>query len=257
MTFKYIYTFVFLAFVSNLFAQVPGFMGKRLLITANVGPSFAIPFSTYGADTDYKFRPKLGITTEYTISRKISLGFKYTYSKTNLTMSVYEKSPFYFGEFDELYTTPAVVNNHTLSFRWTKHRSGNLPAPLGFYSGHDFGIGFGSFVDTKGLIPNENGKFKKGTYLTAVLPNLSTFIGSRRAIGKHLMLGFNMELNWIATGYVLFNFDYDPFNNNTGSVDLSDKTAGEFQYMVSRNAARLSYYYSNLLNLSLDITFLP
>jgi hypothetical protein len=56
---------------------------------------------------------------------------------------------------------------------------------------------------------------------------------------------------------VLFNFDYDPFNNNTGSVDLSDKTAGEFQYMVSRNAARLSYYYSNLLNLSLDITFLP
>ncbi|UPT66814.1 MAG: hypothetical protein M0D57_20675 [Sphingobacteriales bacterium JAD_PAG50586_3] len=76
-------------------------------------------------------------------------------------------------------------------------------------------------------------------------------------MGKRLLLGFNMEFNWWAMIYMGLNFDSDPYNNNSGSVDLSDKTVGEFQHIVIKDATKQAYYYSNMINLSLDITFLP
>ncbi|UPT66815.1 MAG: hypothetical protein M0D57_20680 [Sphingobacteriales bacterium JAD_PAG50586_3] len=108
-------------------------MGKRLLVTANVGPSLAFPFSSYGADADFKFRPKLGLTTEYVINRKTSLIFQYNYSSTKMDVHTYEEDFWANGYFNELDAFPAAVNNHSINFKYAKHISSSLPAPLGFF----------------------------------------------------------------------------------------------------------------------------
>ena len=256
MKLKHIYIILLLAVFSAAKAQPPGFMGKRFLVTANVGPSLAFPFNSYGSDAGFKFKPKLGLTTEYVVNRKTTVIFQYNYSSTKLSVSSYLKDPFY-NDFTELGTHPAAVHNSSINFKYARHINGNLPAPLGFYWGHGVGIGIAGFVDKEGAFTNENGKAKNGTYLTSILPNLYSFIGNRRAIGKKLMLGFNMEFNWWGMIYMGLNFDYDPYFSNTGTVDLSSKTTGQFQHMINKNATKQAYYYSNMINLSLDITFLP
>lgn len=260
--------FVLALLVSTILsAQVPGYMGRKLLVSLTISPNVSFPFDSYdeyegGGGTKFKVKPRFSGIVEYVYNRRRSIGFKYSYLKTTgLNIPIFYKIPGIAYPFTVGGYAPASVSAHSIGLRYIKYTSGNLPAPLGRYWGVYGGVGIATFNDIKGAFLNIDGK-EKGPYMTRVLPDINFFIGTRRGIGKFLMYSLNIEFNVAALSYVVFNSDFDPYLTSTPwggtySSDISYKPAGYFQNSVNRDATGKAYYYSNLLGVSLELTLLP
>lgn len=256
---------------STIYSQVPGYMGRRLLITPTIGPNLNIPFSVYDDDSfgssggsEFSVRPKFGLAIDFAYSRQRTIGLKYSYSNTQLSMPVFYKvnNNNYGYPFLTAFYSPANVRSHSLGIRYSKYISGNIPAPLGMYWGVTAGIGIASFNDPKGVFPNYSNP-KIGTYLTSVLFDVIPYWGIRRGIGKRFMWSANIEFNFIALCYLGLNYDFNPYGNESlfggysTDSDIQSKPAGYFQRKVTKNTTAMAYYSSNLFGITLELSFLP
>ncbi len=269
MRVKIIAIILFAFSISTVYSQVPGYMGHRLLVSPIIGPILSIPFDTYSEDgtggggAKFKIKPKFGVALDFAYNRQRTIGVRYTYTKTDLSMPVFYKDIYQQGyPFLTAFYSPASVSCHSIGLRFTKYISGNIPAPLGMHWGVTAGLGIATFNDPKGVFPNYNNP-KKGPYLTSILPDIIPYWGIRRGLGKRFMWSANVEFNFIALCYIGLNYDFEPYGNETlfggysTDNDIQAKPAGHFQHKVTKHTTAMAYYYSNLFGVSLELSFLP
>lgn len=243
--------FLFLvAIATNMAAQVPGYKGKRMLISANIAPSLISPIlgdeGSYGSPLNYRIRPRFGGSFDYVVNRRSTLGLRYTFLNIgNLAYSYYDGST--------SGVAPISVGLHSINLRWTRYRSGNLPAPLGVYYGWNLGLGISSLVDKEGKLLDPYGEKKKGVYVNGIHPDVIGFIGIRRGIGSRVMWSISAELNLAYVGYLL-SFVSD--GKDASEIDGTSED-GKWTYLDNKFIARSAYYSSNTFNITLEFTFLP
>lgn len=241
---------ILVATATNIAAQVPGYKGKRMLISANIAPSLISPIIGDGNSSSstikYRIRPRFGGSFDYVVNRKSTLGFRYTF------LNIGDMSTEYYdgaisGE------APISVSVQSFDLRWTRYRSGNLPAPLGVYYGWNLGLGISSLVDKDGLMLDPNGKKKKGVYLSSIHPDVIGFFGVRRGIGSRVMWGISVELNFAYMGYL-----FSALGDGKDASEIEGTSEdGKWTYLDNKAIARSAYYNSNTFNLTLELSFLP
>lgn len=221
-----------LLIITQIKAQVPGYLGKRFLVSANITPAITFPFDDLGggqSSVRFGVVPRYGAGIEYVINRRrsISLRYAYTQSKTR----VY--NPYDIDDIDPYFYGKAI--QHRISLRSGRSFSGNLPAPLGVYAGWDLSFTIGQL--------RQNSVFGSSKY-TKVIPSIFSYMGYRRAIGKRFMAGAMFEFNWFYIGYIysgIFTGGYDPYNPDED---------------FSKSLLKSYYYNSNLVNITLEFSFL-
>lgn len=252
-----------------LAAQVPGYQGRRFLISANIGPNFILPNGYSGDYNDvvdgssfnsFKIRPRFGASIDWTLNRKSTIGIKYSLVQMGANAPVYSLEPGWMGYPDEvLYTGDgsAKIKCHSVGLRYTKYgrRNDNLPAPLGTFGGYQLGVGLSQFYDVDGRFLTRNGIVNKGLYLTTIHPDVIVFFGVRRGIGKRMMWSFLTEFNFAYLGFIVADVNWDI--RNMPELEPGTNEAGKHQYIANKYLARSNYFNSNIINLTFELTFLP
>ncbi len=214
-------------------AQVPGYLGKRFLVSANITPAISFPFDELGGgESSVRFGvvPRYGAGIEYVINRRRTISFRYAFTQSKLRIY----NPYDIDDIDPYYYGKAL--QHRISLRTGRSFSGNLPAPLGVYAGWDLSLTFGQL--------RQKNVFGSSGY-KRIIPSVFSYMGYRRAIGKRIMAGAMFEFNWFYIGYIysgVFSGGYD--YSNPGSS-------------FPKQLLKSYYYNSNLVNITFEFTFLP
>lgn len=212
-------------------AQVPGYLGRRFLITAHGTPAIIFPFDNLSGNASLKFgvTPRYGLGFEYVTSRRRTFGVRYSFNQTKGNVYNYiDALPIFTGK--------GTLMQHRVSLRTGRNSAGSLPAPLGMHAGWDLS-GTIAVLQQPG----------RANYIR-VIPSVFSYLGYRRALGNRFMAGVQFELNWFYFGYIFTNMILDEtFNANPGNPD----------YNYRRAFVNNHYYNSNLLNFSVELSILP
>lgn len=199
-----IITILLLAFFAGK-AQIPGYMGKRIITGAEVsiGPGFPmIGWDASELKSDIFLGLSYGIHCDYVLSRNQSLGFKYNFASYKFNQAymydgfndpnLWSVNPQY--PPDPTYVlTPMKLNIHTVALSWKKFRT-NIPAPLGRYFGLEVGASVLPINDVDGVLPRESGGPKKGKYVSMVQPFFGIGWGTQRIYFNGLVQNVNINL---------------------------------------------------------------
>lgn len=264
---KKIIILISLAVSATLAAQVPGYMGRRFLISANLSPNVILPvefdgdylYGNYPVNS-FQIRPRFGASVDWTLTRNQTIGIKYSFVQTGASAPIYYLQSGGFWYPDEVWSggnARGVVKSHSIGLRFAGYgrRDNNLPAPVGLFGGYQLGVGLSQFYDTKGQFLRPDGKVRKGLFVTTAHPEVILFIGIRRGLGKKVMWSFLSEFNFAYLGYFLGDINWE--ENNPASEVKGTNAAGQEQYITNKYIARGIYYNANLFNLTFEFTFLP
>lgn len=273
MKFKTIYIILLCFTVQYIYAQVPGYIGKRFLLSANIGPNITFPFTTndnnyldnlsYGEPpyvSKLKINLRFGGSIDYVYNRRNTIGVKCSFVQTGLSMPVYynNSGSSGYGVHGIGGGFPATIKCNSIGLRWTRYtKNRNLPAPLGYFYGFNVGAGIAQLDYKKKSFYEPDGKLNNDTRTTKILTDFVLFGGIRRGLGKRLMWGLTVDLNLACLGYFAHFANFSL--NDSGYTDIVDGTspAGKTQYVMNDYLIRSAYYYSSMINLGLEITFLP
>lgn len=228
-----------------LYAQSPGYLGRKVYLGLNVNISPAGLHYVFFPGNDVKMRPSmpyfnLGIFSDLDIAvtRRSSIGFTY-----NLLLNS-------FNVKDE-YVSPAEINSlglqsHTILFKWQRHkRNDELVAPVGFMRGWSAGVTIANVIDKNGVLENNNGEIKKGKYVTAIVPVLFYSFTYRNAITKRLVFTSGINLGVFSLFGGLGGFNYNAYKVNEGNGEAELKR-------IARNIA----YKQSVITVNLGLSYL-
>jgi hypothetical protein len=212
MTIRQIFLLFFLLYFSSLHAQAPGYLGKRMLLKADIGliPTISGPtaanqgFGTlYGAGkTGLAFSTRFGGEVSYTISRKMSVGLGVNYFKTGGIMeNVFTRSIARFAspnDFDIhylFYNLSAVTAD--ISIKSFKLNRGAI-APLGSYFAYHYSRSYvkGEMLDKRTEYAYKNSKSGAFTHNPAyTLQSIGLEWGYNTALSDRILLDFSSRLS--------------------------------------------------------------
>lgn len=229
---KYILLLVAMVCALISTAQIPGYLGRTLEIGHDfmVSPHFSEGRGFLNSPVNVKFN----IYINHTYSRNRLVGFNYSYMQTSFNSGTFRHS------------------THLMSIRLLKFRRSDLPAPLGFYTGIEFGVGIPVATHVKGEITyydfiGNKMSYERGRSVVTVRPLFDIVIGRKMGLGKHFM--FNTSINAGVSGFIGGLVDFLGMEN-TGSVGIASL---DKKY---RRQAAYRFYAQHMVQLNLGFSYL-
>jgi hypothetical protein len=201
-----LYSMIF--FSQVIYAQVPGYMGKRfaLFLDANATPAFLVQNINNKAiigneDTGnssrfaFNFRPQASI--EYLVNKRVSLGVSYSHWMVG-TNRAYVVEP-ETSDVRQLHRLDADVvrgDGAGIHVKFFNYNESNSIPPIGFYHAISVYVSRVNTYDTR----KSKEKFFKNDFITPV----ATYSWGRQSmIAKNVLLKSGVELGW---AFVPVNF---------------------------------------------------
>lgn len=263
-------------FLNSLIAQVPGYLGKKLFLSANFSatPTLNNPTASnksmalydgtgalYGkGKTGWAFNTRLGVQGGYTISRKNAVTFGGDYLKTGATMSAFTPSTSPLArDYDQdehylFYNLSGITAD--IGYQVYKSKKGAL-APMGNYVGYHFSTSFikGEILDkqTYYVVSSSKTHLPLGINPQYIHFNFGIEWGNHTIIQDRILLDmalrFNCPINVKAWGDVIEGNSSSAGNNQTDYQDYNQK---QFKYMALN---RISYH--SVVTMRVGIGILP
>ena len=231
---KYIFLFIFLVAgtIQTISAQVPGYQGKRLSLGYNASSFFYVTDFGNGNGIEAmigstRLSYKTDISLNYTVSRKVTMGFSYYFAKQQMqfTKTQIQNYGYLIPKNGVADCKLAIYEVHFLFFRK------NFVAPTGLY--HMFSVGVVKYglatSDNKLIVYDNNG----GSFPTVIDGPVSPYscaklgyaIGKTNPIGHNFFINTSFGLNFFRGGdaalmrngtYNLTEQNYIKYNFNWG-----------------------------------------
>lgn len=214
----------------QLHAQVPGYLGKRLLISADIGSSMTFLGLTPGnrgvvnryggAEANLGIQNRLGINLEYITSRKGSLRLNYGLMKAGMVLTA---QTFFYG-YTLLETEHDLFLHNDYQFFRLGYRSYNKKeigfAPMGlFFNVHAEYVLAGSRIVDKSTPSFINGAIAHGPLGIDMSNQGFIFtgieVGKSFPINNSFLISFSTELNLMLNN----SYQYIDITTNQGSYN--------------------------------------
>ncbi len=220
--------------------RVPGFLGRRLAVSANLGMSLPIMnriFDRPGAN--FNFRPAVNL--EWVTSSHNSVALCLDYNRTIFyNANGYSTTAAYQGWYDVDPLYNVSIPSAMLTYR---HYLSNSTAPQGPY------FGWGAIASQVNLTPQAQHVVVNRMDSTYYRFGISVESGRNYLVGNNLLLNIGIRYNLTAAN----PFTYDPmFDHDSSPQERQRKTA---QIPIQQMNGNL--WLTNLLILQVGIGFLP
>lgn len=202
-------------------AQIPGYLGKRFILGANLGitPVGLGLTKRYGMEikgTIPYFNLTAGFDVDYTVSRRSTIGLHYGLVVNKILLDLYGNDTGY---------QPLRLTSNTVLFKIHSHRKKDgLVAPIGFMRGWSLGATIVNVTDIKGVFPNADGETVKGKYTTVVVPQVHYMFGYRRTITDKLLFTTSLDLGLFSLFGSLNNDGFEGDYNDDNLVKQIKRT---------------------------------
>jgi hypothetical protein len=185
---------VFSAGIRNVFAQIPGYQGKRLTVGYNASSFFYVinifdnPFSDIIDNTRISYKSEFNVN--YAVSRKAVMGVSYYFAnqRDNFTDNLVTRSGGYYKPVNE--TVKCRLSIYELHIQLFRK---NFIAPVGLY--HQFSIGLVKYTLADDSMQFRNTDNYNSTYILAKPHEPFTGFKLGYSIGKTNPIGHNFYLN--------------------------------------------------------------
>ena len=215
--------------------SVPGFMGRRLVVSAQVGMDFPILNWIFDRHCDEKIDLRPGLALEWATNEKQSISLNVDYNKTQFFLengyAVPDGRSYSYGS---LYDTRLLTG--FLSYRWYM---GNTSAPLGQY------LGIGGYASRLKLRPQPDDVLQNWHDTTYYRFGVQCELGRNYIFANKLL--FNIGVRY---SFTLAN----PFRDDHFSSDRDRLQQFQMNLVRQMNA---NLWVAQLIVLNVGVGFLP